>query len=106
MLTAMGKLKYNLARGTCVAALAAPDLACAEDAAKAVPTASPIKHVIIIIGENSSFDHAFATYVPKHREEAVWNLLSRGIVNADGSPGENFLHAQQFSVAAQPQYYI
>src|SRR6202030_4556575 len=31
---------------------------------------------------------------------------SRGIVNADGSPGENFQHAQQFSVAAQPLYYI
>ncbi len=27
-------------------------------------TATPIKHVIIIIGENRSFDHVFATYVP------------------------------------------
>src|SRR5580704_3416414 len=57
-------------------------------------TASPIKHVIVIIGENRSFDHVFATYVPK-RGEHVWNLLSEGIVKADGSPGRNFAKAQQ-----------
>ena len=34
----------------------------------ALPTASPIKHVIIIVGENRSFDHLFATYIPKHVE--------------------------------------
>ena len=28
-------------------------------------TTTPIKHVIVIIGENRSFDHVFATYVPK-----------------------------------------
>ena len=28
-------------------------------------TVSPIKHVIVIIGENRSFDHVFATYVPR-----------------------------------------
>ena len=39
-------------------------------------TATPIKHVIVIIGENRSFDHVFATYVPK-KGEKVWNLLSR-----------------------------
>ena len=27
-------------------------------------TTSPIKHVIVIIGENRSFDHVFATYEP------------------------------------------
>ena len=30
-----------------------------------IRTATPIKHVIIIVGENRSFDHLFATYVPK-----------------------------------------
>jgi phospholipase C len=45
-------------------------------------TSSPIKHVIVIIGENRSFDHVFATYVPRHGEK-VWNLLSEGIVKAD-----------------------
>ncbi|HEY1766399.1 MAG TPA: alkaline phosphatase family protein [Terracidiphilus sp.] len=57
-------------------------------------TASPIKHVIVIIGENRSFDHVFATYVPK-KGETVWNLLSEGIVKADGTPGPNFSKAQQ-----------
>lgn len=29
-------------------------------------TRTPIKHVIVIIGENRTFDHIFATYVPRH----------------------------------------
>jgi phospholipase C len=62
-------------------------------------TATPIKHVIVIIGENRSFDHVFATYVPKHGE-TVNNLLSEGIIALNGSkaaiPGPNFNNAQQF----------
>jgi len=57
-------------------------------------TATPIKHVIVIIGENRSFDHVFATYVPK-KGETVWNLLSEGIIKADGTPGPNFSKAAQ-----------
>jgi len=57
-------------------------------------TSSPIKHVIVIIGENRSFDHVFATYVPK-QGQTVWNLLSEGIVKADGTPGANFDKAEQ-----------
>ena len=67
-----------------------------------VKTASPIKHVIIIVGENRSFDHIFATYVPKHSRERVRNLLSEGIVNADGSPGPNFAKAHQFQIVSAP----
>ncbi len=63
-------------------------------------TRTPIRHVIVIIGENRSFDHVFATYVPR-KEEHVWNLLSEGIVNSDGTPGPNFARAQQ-SAAADP----
>ncbi|MGA7221583.1 MAG: alkaline phosphatase family protein [Candidatus Acidiferrales bacterium] len=57
-------------------------------------TTSPIKHVIVIIGENRSFDHVFATYVPKPGQ-TVNNLLSEGIVKADGTPGSNFEKAHQ-----------
>jgi phospholipase C len=57
-------------------------------------TSSPIRHVIVIIGENRSFDHVFATYVPKPGE-FVLNLLSQGIVNKDGTPGPNFSQYQQ-----------
>src|ERR1700680_4822762 len=59
-------------------------------------TATPIKHVIVIIGENRTFDHIFATYQPRHGER-VSNLLSKGIVNPDGTPGPNFFLARQSS---------
>ena len=63
-------------------------------------TATPIKHVIYIIGENRTFDHIFGTYVPP-KGSTIWNILSEGIVNADGTPGPNFWKAQQF-MASQP----
>jgi phospholipase C len=62
-------------------------------------TASPIKHVIVIIGENRSFDHVFATYVSKKPWEHVDNLLSKGIItldaNKDAHAGPNFQQAHQ-----------
>src|ERR1700761_3133593 len=69
-------------------------------------TASPIKHVIILIGENRGLDHTFGVYKPKGSGQTISNLLSKGIVNEDGSPGPNFAQAQQFAVAGQPSYYI
>ncbi len=57
-------------------------------------TVTPIKHVIIIIGENRTFDQVFATYQPKHGQK-VLNLLSEGIVNVDGTPGPRFMAAVQ-----------
>ena len=71
-----------------------------------VKTASPIKHVIILIGENRGLDHSFGVYKPKGAGQTISNLLSKGIVNEDGTPGPNFKQAQQFSVAAQPSYFI
>jgi phospholipase C len=65
-------------------------------------TATPVKHVIVIIGENRSFDHVFATYVPQ-RGQTVRNLLSEGIVQLDANknavPGPNFNKAQQLSAS-------
>jgi phospholipase C len=60
---------------------------------------TPIQHVIVIVGENRTFDHIFATYEPK-KGESVNNLLSEHIVNADGAPGSNFAFAQQFAADA------
>jgi hypothetical protein len=57
-------------------------------------TKFPVKHVIIIVGENRTFDHIFATYKPK-KGESVDNLLSKGIVNKDGTPGPKFKNAWQ-----------
>lgn len=65
-------------------------------------TKSPIKHVIVIIGENRTFDHVFATYKPKPGQ-TVDNLLSKGIVNEDGTPGPNFnLATQCTAIDANP----
>jgi phospholipase C len=68
-------------------------------------TASPIKHVIVIVGENRSFDHVFATYQPR-RGEHVDNLLSKGIVNIDGSPGPNYALAAQNSAVNMGPYSL
>jgi phospholipase C len=68
-------------------------------------TASPIKHVIVIIGENRTFDHVFATYQPP-RGEHVDNLLSKGIIYADGTPGPNYGKAAQFAATDTNFYSI
>ena len=67
-------------------------------AAESAPK-TPIKHVIIIIGENRTFDHIFATYTPVNKGENVLNLLSEGIVKADGSPGNNYKDALQYQAS-------
>ena len=58
-------------------------------------TVTPIHHVVIVIGENRSFDNLFATYQSPAHGQTVFNLLSEGIVNTDGSPGPNFQQAAQ-----------
>jgi phospholipase C len=40
--------------------------------------------VIVIIGENHTFDNIFATYQPP-AGQAIWNLRSEGIVTANGT---------------------
>jgi len=65
-------------------------------AAASNDTRTPIKHVIVIIGENRTFDHIFATYRPKNGE-TISNLLSKKIIRADGTPGPNFSQAHQNS---------
>ena len=74
----------------------------ADTSVHEIRTATPIKHVIIIVGENRSFDHLFATYVPKNKEDRVRNLLSDKIIYADGSPGPNFAKAHQFQITSAP----
>ena len=68
-------------------------------------TASPIQHVIVIIGENRSFDHVFATYVPKSGQ-TVSNLLSKEIVKADGTPGPNYALSAQYNAVDTTTYAI
>jgi len=77
-----------------------------NDPADAFKTQSPIKHVIVLIGENRGFDHTFGVYKPKGKGQTISNMLSKGIVNLDGTPGPNFALAQQFAVSPQTSFYI
>ena len=76
------------------------------DACETLRTESPIKHVIILIGENRGTDHTFGVYKPAGHGQTISNILSREIVNEDGSPGTNFALAQQYQVAPQSAYYV
>ena len=76
------------ASGLALSALTAVAASAAGTAQAAVgpTTATPIKHVAVIILENHSFDNVFATYQPPYHQH-IWNLLSEGIINKNGSPG-------------------
>ena len=78
-----------------MAPIAAAAAAVGESNANDGNTTTPIKHVIVIIGENRTFDHLFATYKPVNSGETVSNLLSKGIVKADGTPGANYSSVTQ-----------
>src|ERR1700751_1621930 len=78
-----------------------------EDKNEKSQTETPIKHVIVLIGENRTFDHLFATYVSPSGDQ-VKNLLSEGIIDAKGAPAKNFSKAAQFQAIApfKTTYYI
>lgn len=69
-------------------------------------TATPIEHLIVVIGENLSFDNLFATYQPRAAGANVRNLLSQGIVNRDGSPGPDFAKAAQRRAEVRETYQV
>ena len=104
-----GKTRLGLMTGVAALALGAfATNAGATDPDKSAdrtPTTTPIKHVIVVLAENSSFDHTFGTFRPRDGQQ-VANLLSKGIVNADGTPGVNFSKAAQFTVTPQQHYFI
>ncbi len=67
---------------------------------------SPIRHLIVVVGENRSFDNVFGTYVPRRRNQSVWNLVSRGIITSDGRPGPNFQLGEQQQAVATRSYEL
>src|SRR5215472_14167561 len=69
------------------------------------PAGTPIKHVVVIIGENHTFDNVFATYRPPGRQH-IQNLLSEGIVTKDGTPGPNFASASQLTAKQNGTYTV
>jgi acid phosphatase len=92
-----------LAMATCAAALAGAAAASPAAGGHRRTTATPIEHLIVIVGENQSFDGVFATYVAKSGAR-VHNLLAQGIIDADGQPGARYALAAQNTAAAQPAY--
>ncbi|MDQ6923385.1 MAG: alkaline phosphatase family protein [Pseudomonadota bacterium] len=68
-------------------------------------TATPIEHLIVVVGENLSFDNLFATYEPA-ANQTVGNLLSRGIVDKDGAPGPHFADAAQHEANLRDRYAV
>lgn len=72
----------------------------AKAATKAV---TPIEHVIVIVGENRTFDNLFATYRPK-KGQTISNLLSLGIVKENGMPGKNYHLAKQRLAHSHGEY--
>ena len=66
---------------------------------------TPIRHLIVIVGENHSFDNLFGAYQPVGGQ-TVSNLLSEGIINADGTPGPHFSKAQQWHASDTDKYSI
>ncbi|HEY0766844.1 MAG TPA: alkaline phosphatase family protein, partial [Steroidobacteraceae bacterium] len=76
-------LSSRLRAAGAAAALAAATICSAQPASvdEDSATTTPIKHVIIIVGENHTFDNLFGTYQPQPGQ-TIRNLLSLGIVNA------------------------
>jgi len=68
-------------------------------------TTTPIKHVIVIIGENHSFDNVFATYQPPQGQQ-IMNLLSEGIITKTGAPGPNYSRAMQLTASDTKTYSV
>jgi phospholipase C len=106
-------MKRRLIRVACVPGLAALVVSVMMAATASASAArhhwasarTPIKHVVVIIGENHSFDNVFATYQPP-RHQHVWNLLSEGIVKKNGSPGPNFSQAAQLTASDTKTYSL
>jgi phospholipase C len=66
---------------------------------------TPIGHLIVVIGENVSFDALYATYAPSRPGETIQNLRSQGIITADGTPGPRYGRAIQFEYANATGHY-
>lgn len=68
-------------------------------------TTTPIKHVMLILGENRTFDSVFGTFRPRPGQQ-VKNLLSEGIVTVKGTPGPHFAKARQWMAQDTTTYAI
>ena len=79
-----------------MAAVLGAGSASAQPRAHAAAARTPIKHVIVIVGENHTFDNIYATYKARHGQK-VEDLRSEGIVRRNGLPGPHVSQARQWT---------
>ena len=111
MLTINGRtLRHKLFSWAALAAMAAnvltPIAAAQAQTSSPATSRTPIEHLIVVVGENHSFDNVFATYVPPDPTQSVWNLLSQGIIDKTGAPGANAAKALQRQATDQLLYQL
>jgi len=101
----LGRASVASAVGLLAAATAVTAASAAPSHLRQATTTTPIKHVVVIIGENHSFDNVFATYQPPDHQH-IRNLLSEGIINKNGSPGPNYAKATQLTARDKGTYTV
>jgi phospholipase C len=99
------RLMLTTALSGVLLAMVAGSPVAADDDRDGHGTATPIKHVIILIGENRTFDNIYGMYRP-HHGQSVSNLLSKGIVNGSGMTVLNTKAQQSFIQQPYPSKYF
>jgi acid phosphatase len=100
----MKKIKKLTALGVSISMLT-PYYTAAGQHQEHKKTATPIEHLIVIVGENHTFDNIYGAYQPK-KGQKISNLLAKGIINANGTPGLKFaLSAQQEAIDTNSDGY-
>jgi phospholipase C len=77
----------------------------ANPAMAAKTTSTPIKHLIVVAGENVTFDTLFGAYVPP-KGQSINNLLSQKMINADGTPGAKYAKTVQSQASESGMYNL
>jgi acid phosphatase len=100
----MIRFRPSIAVTACALVIAV--IGCTTPQGERPPSAkTPIEHVIVVVGENISFDNLYGTYEPAPGQ-SVANLLSKGIVRPDGSPGPHVALSAQHTAAVRERYLV
>src|SRR5215467_3794166 len=91
--------------GVLMAVISSGPIKADDDSRDEGKTATPIKHVIVLIGENRTFDNIYGMYRPRSGQ-SVSNLLSKGIVNGSGMTVLNTPAQQSFIQQPYPSKYF
>src|ERR1700676_3386037 len=99
-------IRFHPAIAVTASALVIAVIGCTTPQGERPPSAkTPIEHVIVVVGENISFDNLYGTYEPAPGQ-SVANLLSKGIVRPDGPPGPHVALSAQHTAAVRERYLV